>query len=195
MLMSMHDMFAKRRLAPRWRRLAVSVAMAAGAAVVATPLTALPAQAAGPVVVSFTFDNQWANQMTAANSLKAHGMAGTFYAIAGWVGLPGVLSLNDMKTLVANGNEIGGKTVDNPPLPTVSEAEARRQICTGRNDLLALGFQDTDFAYPHAEFNDLDKTATRTARGPRASPRPTRTRSGHPVTRRPPRRWRRCRPR
>ena len=154
--MSMHDMFARRRLALRWRRLAVSVAMAAGAAVVATPLTALPAQAAGPVVVSFTFDNQWANQMTAANSLKAHGMAGTFYAIAGWVGGAGFLSVNDMKTLVANGNEIGGKTVDNPPLPTVSEAEARRQVCTGRNDLLALGFNDTNFAFPHAEFNSLD---------------------------------------
>jgi len=135
--------------------------MAACAAAVATPLTAAPASAAGPVVVSFTFDNQWSTQLTAAASLKAHGMAGTFYVIAGWVGLPGFLSQADLQQLVANGNEIGGKTVDNPPLPTLSEAEARREVCTGRNDLLALGLTDTDFAFPHAEFTARDKGIVR----------------------------------
>src|ERR1035441_9515997 len=79
---------------------------------------ALAAALAAATVVSFTFDNQWATQMTAATALKAHGMAGTFYTISGWIGLPGFLTLANLQTLVANGDEIGGKNVNKSDLPT-----------------------------------------------------------------------------
>ena len=86
-----------------------------------------PAEAAtGPVVVSFTFDNQWANQMTAAQILHSAGMPGTFYVISGWIGAANFMSMSDLQTLVSFGDEIGGKTVDNTDLPTVSDAEAQR---------------------------------------------------------------------
>jgi hypothetical protein len=143
----------------------LGLALAAG-----TCVAAQPAQAAGPTIVSITFDNQWANQMTAAASLKRHGMAGTFYVISGWIGLPGFMTLNDLRQLAADGNEIGGKTVNNPKLPTLSDAEAMREICQGRNVLASYGFQVTNFAYPHAEYNAATEQAARacgfaTARG------------------------------
>jgi peptidoglycan/xylan/chitin deacetylase (PgdA/CDA1 family) len=128
----------------------------AGLAAVPTPAGAAP-----QTVVTLTFDNQWADQMNAVQSLKAHGMAGTFYVISGWLGLPGFLSLSDLKTMAANGNEIGGKTVTNANLPTVSTAEAKREICLGRNVLMDNGFQVTNFAYPFAELNDQVKALVR----------------------------------
>jgi peptidoglycan/xylan/chitin deacetylase (PgdA/CDA1 family) len=118
---------------------------------------AAPSSAAtSPTVVSITFDNGWSSQMTAAAALQAHGMAGTFYIISGWLGLPGFVSLSDVQSLAAAGNEIGGKTVNNSDLPTLPADEAKREICEGRNNLLADGFSVTDFAYP---FADLSPTA------------------------------------
>jgi ricin-type beta-trefoil lectin protein/polysaccharide deacetylase len=132
---------------------------AAATPAAATPAAATPAAAAkSPTVVSFTFDNQWESQMIAAADLKAAGMAGTFYTISGWIGLTGFLSMADLQTLVADGDEIGGKTVNNSDLPTLSDAEAEREICQGRNVLLSDGFKVTDFAYPFADLNAEDET-------------------------------------
>jgi hypothetical protein len=117
-----------------------------------------PVAAKSPTVVSFTFDNQWASQMTAATDLRAHGMAGTFYTISGWIGLPGFLTLANLNTLASYGDEIGGKTVNNSDLPTLSNAEAEREICQGRNVLTSDGFKVTDFAYPFADLNAEDET-------------------------------------
>jgi hypothetical protein len=128
-----------------------------------TPAAVTPAAAAAaPTVVSFTFDNQWESQMIAAADLKAAGMAGTFYTISGWIGLSGFQSMSDLQTLVADGDEIGGKTVNNSDLPTLSDAEAEREICQGRNVLLADGFKVTDFAYPFADLNAEDETLVKT---------------------------------
>src|ERR1039458_3918272 len=125
----------------------------------ARPAAAPPAAVtAAPTVVSFTFDNQWESQMIAAADLKAAGMAGTFYTISGWIGLSGFQSMSDLQTLVADGDEIGGKTVNNSDLPTLSNAEAEREICQGRDVLLADGFKVTDFAYPFADLNAEDET-------------------------------------
>jgi peptidoglycan/xylan/chitin deacetylase (PgdA/CDA1 family) len=128
----------------------------AGAA--AGTLHAGPARAQTPTVVSLTFDNEWANQMTAADDMQAAGMAGTFYVISGWIGLSGFMSMSDLDTLVSDGDEIGGKTVDNTDLPTVSNAEAEREICLGRDVLMNDGFNVTDFAYPFADLNSEDET-------------------------------------
>ena len=95
--------------------------------------------------------------MTAAASLKAHGMAGTFYVISGWIGQAGFMSLSDLQTLAAQGHEIGGKTVNNANLTQHSDAESKREVCQGRNVLLADGFNVTDFAYPFAEFDPADE--------------------------------------
>jgi peptidoglycan/xylan/chitin deacetylase (PgdA/CDA1 family) len=136
-----------------------AVAVIAATAAVTSALAVVPASAAtSPVVVSFTFDNNWESQMTAAADLQAAGMAGTFYVISGWIGLPGFMSMSDVSTLAADGDEIGGKTVNNADLPTLSSAEAERQICLSRDVLLNDGFQVSDFAYPFADLNATDET-------------------------------------
>ena len=126
---------------------------------------AASSSAAAPTVVSITFDNGWSTQMTAAADLQAHGMAGTFYVISGWLGLSGFLSLSDLQTLVAGGNEIAGKTVENSDLPTLPDAEAEREICQGRDVLLADGFPVTDFAYPFADLNATSEALVQRRRG------------------------------
>ena len=59
----------------------------------------------------------------------------------------------DLETLKANGNEIGGHSVNHPSLISLSAGEANRQICTDRNTLLSWGFAVTSFAYPFSDFN------------------------------------------
>src|ERR1039457_2900783 len=161
-----HRLFRPKSLHFRLRRAGAVVATVSAAAISVAGLSAAPASAArsatipatSPTVVSFTFDNHWASQMTAAAALKAHNMAGTFYIISGWIGQPGFMSLANLNTLAANGDEIGGKTVNNSDLPTLADAEAQREICQGRNVLLADGFKVTDFAYPFADLNATDET-------------------------------------
>jgi peptidoglycan/xylan/chitin deacetylase (PgdA/CDA1 family) len=145
---------------PRRRRLIQALAgvVAFGAALGAGPANAPRAAAATTTVVSITFDNQWANQLAAADALAAHDMPGTFYVISSWIGLPGFMSLGDLNTLVSQGHEIGGKTVTNRQLPAVTDAdEVRREVCLGRNNLMALGFRVTSFAYPHAEYGSREQ--------------------------------------
>src|SRR6266536_3847633 len=68
------------RLIGRYRRVAV---LLVATLLFMVGLAATPAQAAtSPVVVSLTFDNEWANQMTAAQAMHAAGMPGTFYVIS-----------------------------------------------------------------------------------------------------------------
>lgn len=147
-------LFRRRRIQLLW-----AAALLAAITVIAGGLQAGPARAATPTtVVSLTFDNEWADQMTAAADMQAAGMAGTFYVISGWIGLPDLMSMSNLNTLVADGDEIGGKTVDNTDLPTVSAAEAEREVCLGRDVLRSDGFDVTDFAYPFADLNSADET-------------------------------------
>lgn len=151
-----------RAFAPRRIYRAGLAALAAFAAVTAGGLAAVPAHAASTTVVTLSFDNEWASQMTAAADMQAAGMAGTFYVISGWIGQSGFMSMSNLSTLVAAGDEIGGKTVDNTDLPTVSNAEAEREICLGRNVLLNDGFHVTDFAYPFGDLNSGTETLVKT---------------------------------
>ena len=49
--------------------------------------------------------------------------------------------------------EIGGHTLDHANLTTVEKAEAEREVCNDRVNLINQGFQPTDFAYPYGAFN------------------------------------------
>ncbi|MDR0345974.1 MAG: polysaccharide deacetylase family protein, partial [Nocardiopsaceae bacterium] len=94
-----------------------AAARAAAARAAATQRLAAGRQAAarsghpGRTVVSLTFDDGDADQLTAARILHAHGMAGTFYIITGAVGTPGYLTVAQLRELARAGNEIGGHTV------------------------------------------------------------------------------------
>jgi hypothetical protein len=144
----------------------------------------VPAAAAVPTVVSIEWHDGNADQVGVVPILDARSMHATFLVNTGPIlaGDSSKLSVGDLQTIAGHGNEIGGHTVDHvnvQPLPT---AEARDQVCTDRNSLLAMGFQPTTFAYPFASFdtgsedvahycnyNDASATAGLTLKGPIAN--------------------------
>ncbi len=100
-------------------------------------------------VVSLTFDDGRISQWTARDLLKNHGMNATFYLNSGTVGTTsGFLSWAQVSSLAADGNEIGGHTIDHVDLPTLSPADATHQVCDDLSALRARGYDVTSFAYP-----------------------------------------------
>jgi peptidoglycan/xylan/chitin deacetylase (PgdA/CDA1 family) len=120
--------------------------------------TPASASATRPLTVSLTFDDGLADQMTAQQLLKKHGMVGTFYVNSSFIGLPGYLTRADLETLKAYGHEIGGHSVSHLSLTSLSAGEANRQICADRNTLLSWGYAVTSFAYPFSDFNPSVKS-------------------------------------
>ena len=125
------------------------------------PAARLTGAPAARTVVSFTFDDGDADQMTAARVLHKYGLDGTFYIITGAVGAPQYVTLADLHTLVAEGDEIGGHTVSHLELPHVTAAEARRQVCDGRDTLIKWGFHPTSFAYPGGVYSPAAEAIVR----------------------------------
>lgn len=105
---------------------------------------------AGPALttVSLTFDSGRSSQILAAETLKKHGLRGTFFVNSGFLGSPGFMGVDNLHNLVADGHEIGGHTVTLADLSAVVGDEAARQVCTDRANLTALGFKITSFSYP-----------------------------------------------
>ncbi|MDX6216524.1 MAG: hypothetical protein QOG99_2108 [Frankiales bacterium] len=66
-----------------WIGLAVCLVM------ISTLSCSATASATRPLTVSLTFDDGLADQMTAQQLLKNHGMVGTFYINSSFIGVPG----------------------------------------------------------------------------------------------------------
>ena len=114
---------------------------------------AATATAHRPTVVSLTFDDGTAGQFAAAQAMHRYGVAGTFFVITGAVGAPNYMSLPELHSLAAYGDEIGAHTVSHLDLVATTAAEARRQACAGRDILTRWGFRVTSFAYPDGAAN------------------------------------------
>ena len=143
--------------------------------------------AAASTVVTIGFDDGTVDQLGALPILQAHGMTATFFVNSGSIGDPEHLSWADLHTLFGAGNEIAGHTLNHVNLAPLTTAEARQEVCTDRNNLLAAGFPATSFAYPFGSFDSNTEQVVRdcgynSGRGSRASPRPARSP-------RPSRRW------
>ena len=113
-----------------------------------------------PTTVSLTFDDGQATQYSVRQALKDHGMKGTFYVNSNSVCTSDCAGAFDMtwqqiNDLAADGNEIGGHTLDHVDLTStsMSAAEKRRQVCEDRQNLVARGFDPVSFAYPYAREN------------------------------------------
>jgi peptidoglycan/xylan/chitin deacetylase (PgdA/CDA1 family) len=135
--------------------LVITVVASAG---IADGIMAAPAQAAGSAVITLTFDDANADQLTAASIMKSNGLHGTFYTPSGYVNQPGYLSVANLQSLAADGNEIAGHTVTHPDLATLPTDEAIRQVCTDRVNLSNWGFRITSFAYPFASLTPATET-------------------------------------
>ena len=116
-----------------------------------TTQTSTAAAPSKPTVVTFTFDDGWADSVNAAPILNGAGYHGTWYTNSGTIGLPGYQTRAEVANLFATGNEIAGHTVNHPDLATLSSAKAQREICLDRDNLLSWGYPVTDFAYPFAD--------------------------------------------
>jgi peptidoglycan/xylan/chitin deacetylase (PgdA/CDA1 family) len=114
-----------------------------------------PAAAAASTVVTIGFDDGTADQLGALPILQAHGMTATFFVNSGSIADPDHehLSWADLHSLFDAGNEIAGHTVNHVNLAPLTTAEARQEVCTDRNNLLAQGFPVTSFAYPFGSFD------------------------------------------
>lgn len=123
-------------------------------AVAPSVLAMSPGQAAADdpqTVVSLTFDDASASQLTAAALMEDRSMAGTFYVNSGTVGRTGYVTRAQLDQLAADGHEIGGHTLNHVNLPAQPADEAKRQICLDRANLTEWGFNVRSFAYPFAE--------------------------------------------
>lgn len=146
-----------RRSVPSLRRLiAVAIStLLVGPAVLLTT-TSAPANATilgKPTKVSLTFDDGSATQANAGAILTKRGLKGTFFVNSGFVNGDGFMTDAELKTLAANGHEIGGHTVNHQDLTALPPEEQKRQICNDRSALLAKGFAVRSFAYPFATSN------------------------------------------
>jgi hypothetical protein len=95
-----------------------------------------------------TFDGGYKGQDIAGKILESHHMAGTFYINSGYIGYPAYMSLEQVRELSRDRNEIGGASTLNNDLSKLSVDEARKQVCDDRATLDRLGFRVTSFAYP-----------------------------------------------
>ncbi|WP_427016547.1 polysaccharide deacetylase family protein [Pseudarthrobacter sp. P1] len=120
--------------------------------------TGAPARAAAPTTVTLTFDDGDGDQMAAAAIMKTYGLHGTFYTPSGYINQPGYMTVANLKTLAADGNEIAGHTVTHADLATLPADEATRQICNDRVNLTNWGFRVTSFAYPFASLTAATET-------------------------------------
>jgi peptidoglycan/xylan/chitin deacetylase (PgdA/CDA1 family) len=124
---------------------------------------AFPAVAkAGPTIISLTFDDGTADQYQARAMLAQDGLHATFFINSDNIGASSSFMTWDQLTgLNADGNEIGGHTLDHVDLTTVSTTEATRQVCDDRQALISHGFNVTDFAYPYGSSNSTVESIVR----------------------------------
>jgi peptidoglycan/xylan/chitin deacetylase (PgdA/CDA1 family) len=108
-------------------------------------------------VVSLTFDDAYQNQgLYAVPLLRAHHMNATIYVITADSDVPYrcCMSWAQLRTLQAEGDDIGSHTVDHPNLKTLSAARVTREVCESRQDMLRNGIDaPQSFAYPYGSYD------------------------------------------
>jgi len=112
-------------------------------------------------VVSLTFDDALAQQMAAADALEKHGMRGTFFLNTWRLQTSTVENMTAAQAadLQRRGHELGGHTLDHPHLTTLTPDQQHVQICNDRANLLSLGFDVRNFAYPFGDWNSQVRQA------------------------------------
>ncbi len=166
-----------------------SLSIARRALVLCAALFALLAGVAhaAPTVVTLTFDDGVGDQWTARTSSRATGSTRRFYINSSRPGKSRFMSWDQLHQLAADGNEIGGHTIDHVNLPSLGPDDQKREICNDRADLLAHNFQVTDFAFPFGS-HDAASEAVAQECGYNSAPHHLRHRVAARLRRLPPRR-------
>jgi peptidoglycan/xylan/chitin deacetylase (PgdA/CDA1 family) len=108
-----------------------------------------------PHPVVLTFDDGYADFATTAEPVLArYGFVATAFVVSGFIGRPTYMTAAQVLAMDAAGMVIGSHTVHHIDLATVSPAEARMEIDSGKAALeQLLGHPVLDFAYPYGGFN------------------------------------------
>jgi peptidoglycan/xylan/chitin deacetylase (PgdA/CDA1 family) len=130
---------------------ATALALATAVVIPRTPLVPAARASTPEAIISLTFDDSDEDQYTNAFPLlQQYGYTGTFFVITGYIGVnSSAMTLPQLQSLYAAGNEIAGHTVLHENLTQVNTGEATREICDSRDTLLNWGFPVTGFAYPY----------------------------------------------
>jgi peptidoglycan/xylan/chitin deacetylase (PgdA/CDA1 family) len=131
-----------------WRSLLFAVATCACTTPLDLDETRSAALANATTVVALTFDDGLADQFQVGELVSARGLRATFYVNSGRIGQSGYMTHAQLAALEAQGHEIGGHTITHANLTTLSDAEARVQVCNDRVALLDAGYAVTSFAHP-----------------------------------------------
>jgi len=102
-------------------------------------------------VVSFTFDDAWADDLTAARMMAAHKMRGTAYIIPNAIGRPHYMTLDEVRSLAGMGWEIAAH--HETPLTDFEPAALDAELRKIQGYLVDIGFAPgaLHFAYPNGK--------------------------------------------
>jgi peptidoglycan/xylan/chitin deacetylase (PgdA/CDA1 family)/GT2 family glycosyltransferase len=97
----------------------------------------------------------------AAPILRRRGIPAVLYVVRDWIGEPGFLNADQIKSLARDGWEIGSHSLSHPWLTTLGEERQREEIVASRSALSDVaGNPPETFAYP---YGDCDATSWRLA--------------------------------
>jgi peptidoglycan/xylan/chitin deacetylase (PgdA/CDA1 family) len=107
--------------------------------------------------VSLTFDDQWEDEWLYAQPLmQQYGFLGTYYVITSDSdnNYQCCMTWSQLDQLEAQGNDVGGQTIDHPDLATDTQAQMTTELCGSRQDLITNGIPDpVSMAYPFGDYN------------------------------------------
>ena len=122
--------------------------------------------ATDPTIVSLNFDDGTISQYTLAweRAIAPHGMGATFFVPSAKIGSgPDYMTWNQLSTLFAAGNDIGGHTVDHVKLTesTPTYDQKVHEVCEDRQALLRHDLDAVNFGYPEGEYDPIGKEIVR----------------------------------
>ena len=119
-----------------------------------------------PQTFVITIDDGWADGYTyAAPILGADGFVATFFVIAGRIGMAGFLSPDQLRTLMAIGDEIGNHTLDQARLAGLPDARAYEIDSASATIAAAAGQWPETLAYPKRSYSTRAMAAVEACTG------------------------------
>jgi len=109
--------------------------------------------------ISITFDDNTRNQYTNAfPQMQARGILGTFYVVTDQIsdfsGDDYFMSIAELQTLQAYGNEIASHSKSHRHLTSLSDAEIHEECAVSQQILQSYGFPAVNFAYPYGDHDE-----------------------------------------